>query len=137
MRTSSRSITIETKSRVQLLDITRYVEQAVKDSGVASGICLVHVAHATAGIIANENESGLTSDFLRKIEQLFPWDGDYMHNRIDDNAASHLAAGFIGNSRTFPIEAGRLRRGTWQNILLVELDGPRSRRSVEVTVIGE
>jgi len=92
--------------------------------------------HATAAVICNENESGFIHDVLQKVKELFPPGAGYMHDRIDDNASSHIGSAFIGASRTFPVNSGRLVRGTWQNIFLLELDGPRSRRNVNVHVIG-
>jgi secondary thiamine-phosphate synthase enzyme len=106
-------------------------------SGVKEGICSISVPHATAAIIANENESGLVGDLLNKIEDLFPISFSYSHNVIDDNADAHLAAAFLGHSRAFPVARGRMVRGTWQSIFFVELDGPRSRRDVHLLAIGE
>jgi secondary thiamine-phosphate synthase enzyme len=88
-------------------------------------------------VIANEHENGLMEDILSKIEDLFPESASYAHNAIDDNAHAHLASAFLGHSRMFPIVDGRLIRGTWQSIFLVELDGPRSRRNVCLQAIGE
>jgi len=98
---------------------------------------LVHASHATAAIICNEHEGGLIHDILRKVKELFPPSAGYLHDRIDDNASSHVASALIGASRTFPIDDARLVRGTWQNIFLLELDGPRTRRTVNVHIIGE
>jgi secondary thiamine-phosphate synthase enzyme len=71
------------------------------------------------------------------IQNNFPAGAGYAHDQIDDNAASHVASAFIGQSRTIPVNNGKLIRGTWQNIFVVELDGPRKSRSVIVTVIGQ
>jgi len=109
----------------------------VSASKVEAGLCLVHASHATAAIICNENESGLVQDILRKVREIFPPGAGYLHDRIDDNASSHVASALIGASRTFPVEDGRLVRGTWQNIFLLELDGPRTRRVVNVHIVGE
>ncbi|RLE86505.1 MAG: YjbQ family protein [Thermoprotei archaeon] len=137
MRIYFKELTFRTHKRRELVDITSEVERAVAESGVANGICLVFAPHATAAIIANEHEPGLMSDMLRKVEEEYPWDGRWEHNRIDDNAAAHLASAFIGSARVFPVKNGRIVRGTWQNIFLVELDGPRSYRRVIVEVLGE
>lgn len=137
MKVYFRELTFSTQRRLQLVDITSEVERAVRESGVRNGICLVFAPHATAAIIANEHESGLMQDILRKIEEDFPRDGKWLHNRIDDNAAAHLASAFIEAARVFPVKDGRLIRGTWQNIFLVELDGPRSYRRVVIEVLGE
>ncbi|HEU16892.1 MAG TPA: YjbQ family protein [Nitrososphaeria archaeon] len=137
MKSSSREFTYSSSAEVELIDVTEDVERAVRESGVRSGICLISVPHATAAVVANEHEEGLLMDIIGLIRKLFPRDGKYLHNRIDDNAHAHLAATIIGSSRSFPVMDGRLVRGTWQNIFLVELDGPRSVRKVVVTVVGD
>jgi len=134
---ASKSIIISSTSRRQLIDITGEVQEFVREQHLANGICLISVPHATAAIVANENETGLMRDLLAKIEDLFPESGRYAHNAIDDNADAHLAASFLGHSRSFAIAKGRLVQGTWQNIFLVELDGPRSRREVHLQVLGD
>ena len=133
---TKKTLTLDTSTRQQLIDITRHVNGFVEDSGISDGLLIISVPHATAAIIANENEPGLTKDILNRIRELFPESSDYSHNRIDDNADAHLAATFLGHSRTFPIENHRLVRGTWQNIFVVELDGPRSRREVHLNIIS-
>ena len=137
MKNFAKSITLSTKEKYQLIDLTQTIEEIVSDSQVAKGLCLVHASHATAAIICNEHESGLIQDILRKVKEIFPPGAGYMHDRIDDNASSHIASALIGASRTFPIEDGQLVRGTWQNIFLLELDGPRSRRNINIHIMGE
>jgi len=132
-----KELAIRTQRRRELVDITYEVERAVAESGVTNGMCLVFAPHATAAVIANEHERGLVNDILRKFTEEFPDDGEWEHNRIDDNAAAHLASAFVGSARFFPVKEGRLVRGTWQNIFLVELDGPRASRKVVVEVMGE
>ncbi len=128
---------ISTSRRIQAIDITDKVNKVVEKSGLKNGLCQVFVPHATAGIILEEAESGLLRDIENKVEDMFPKGTGYEHDRIDDNASSHLGSGFIGQSRTLPIKDGRIVRGTWQRPLLIEMDGPRSRRRVFVTVMGE
>lgn len=130
-------LTISSSQRRELIDITDQVLSFVENGGVDDGLCTVSAPHATAAIIVNENENGLVADILAKIENLFPQSSRYAHNAIDDNADAHLAAAFLGHSRSFPVARGRLVRGTWQNIFLVELDGPRSRRQIHLQLIGE
>lgn len=125
---------IKTEEPVQVIDITRQVNDAVRESGVAEGICLVYILHTTTGIIINEVESGLVADLLRRLASLAPPRNGYLHDRIDDNAHAHLQAVLLGNSRTIPFEEGCLALGTWQRVLFVELDGPR-RRSVLIKVL--
>lgn len=133
----SKVLTLSSSERRQLIDVTHEVLSFVEHGGVANGVCVVSLPHATAAVVVNENEKGLVRDILAKIEDLFPESSRYAHNAIDDNADAHLAASFLGHSRTFPITNGRVVRGTWQNIFLVELDGPRSRREIHIQIIGE
>jgi len=128
-------IILSTSKKIELVNITSQVEEKVAQSGVEKGICLIFLPHATAALWVNEDETGLKEDFLRMIKNLFP-EGEYKHNLIDNNAQAHLGSGFLGQSQVFPVENGRLIRGTWQNIFLVELDGPRAQRRVLVEVIG-
>jgi secondary thiamine-phosphate synthase enzyme len=123
--------------RRELIDLTSEVTQFVRETGVREGICVVSVPHATAAVLVNEHERGLLKDMLAKIEEVFPTHAQYDHNAIDDNADAHLAAAFLGHTRSFPISDGELIRGTWQNIFLVELDGPRSRRDIVIQAIGD
>ena len=133
----TRSINLSSSKRLELIDITRNVEEAVSASGIDEGQCIVHAPHATAAIVINEHEEGLVDDILTKVGQLFPRDKNYRHNRIDDNADSHLASTFLGSTKVIPILGGKMKRGTWQNIFLVELDGPRTYREVVIQVLGE
>jgi len=120
-------ISIKTDQRYQLVDITNQVESVVAESKTKNGLCLVFVAHSTAAIVLTENESGLKNDWLKILKKLVEGE-EFKHNRIDDNADSHILSGLLGQGKTIPIENGRLVRGTWQQIFLVELDGPRTRR---------
>lgn len=136
LRVHFKELNISTNSRYELVDITSEVERAVKESGIKNGICLIFAPHATAAIVANEHESGLMRDILTKIQEEYPRDGKWLHNRIDDNAAAHLASAFISSARIFPVRNGYLIRGTWQNIFLVEMDGPRSMRKIVIEIMG-
>lgn len=132
-----KELAFRTQKRRELIDITYEVERVVAESGITNGLCLVFAPHATAAIVANERERGLMNDILRKLEEDYPSDGRWEHNLIDDNASAHLASAFIGSARVFPVKDGKLVRGTWQNIFVVELDGPRPSRRVLVEVMGE
>jgi secondary thiamine-phosphate synthase enzyme len=132
------TIKIRTTERFQLVDITRSVEEAVLKSGVKNGIVLVFAPHATAAIIVNEHETGLLSDIVDKVKEFTePGSPRWRHNRVDDNAHAHIGSALFGADRVFPVVNGRLARGTWQNIFLLEMDGPRINREVVVVVIGE
>ena len=120
---------ISTKERYELIDITERVERIVQESDIKNGLVLVFIPHSTAGIILTENESGLKEDWLKVLKKLVS-DFDFFHNRIDNNADSHILSGLIGQGKTLAIENGRLIRGTWQQIFLAEFDGPRTRKVI-------
>ena len=124
-------IEFETHEKIEVIDITEKVESIVKKEGVEEGICIIHAPHATAAIILNENESGLKEDIISIMKDLF-FKRKYKHNLIDNNGASHISSIFLGQTKVLPIHEGRLVRGTWQSILFLELDGPRSLRRVVV-----
>ncbi len=118
---------IRTKKKQEMVDITGRVADLVKHSGVQDGICLIYVPHATAAIAINENaDPNVCEDILEALEALVP-EGKWRHDRIDDNAAAHIKATILGPSEAVPVRGGRLRLGTWQSLMLVELDGPRDR----------
>jgi secondary thiamine-phosphate synthase enzyme len=129
-----KEFSISSKDRYQLIDITSEVEEVVADSGAKDGLCLVFVPHSTAAIVLTENEEGLKKDWLIVLKKLVSG-FDFLHDRIDNNADSHILSGLLGQGKTLPIEKGRLIRGTWQQIFLAELDGPRERR-VSVSVLS-
>ncbi len=137
MKVFSKEVRFRTSERRELINITRLVEEVVEESGVRNGLAVIYAPHATAAIIVNEDEPGLKNDILRWVEENIPWDGKWLHNRIDDNAAAHIASALISSCRVIPVVNGRLYRGTWQEIFLLELDGPRASRRVLVQVIGE
>jgi len=120
---------ILTKEKYQLIDITEKVEEIVKESEIENGFVLVLTLHSTAGILLNENEPGLKQDWLKVFKKITSGI-DFAHNRTDNNADAHIIAGLIGNEKTLALENGRLIRGTWQQIFLVELDGPRTRKVI-------
>ena len=107
-------------------NITRQVEQAVRESGVEDGICVVHCPHTTAGLTVNENaDPDVVSDLLYALDKTFPDRPEFRH--MEGNTTAHLKASCMGNRVTLPVERGRLVLGTWQGIYFCEFDGPRSR----------
>jgi secondary thiamine-phosphate synthase enzyme len=123
---------VKTSSKQQVVDITRVVEGAVEKSGVANGLCLVYLPHATAAIIVGEYEPNLERDYLRFFSEFVP-KGNYEHNAIDDNAEAHLKSAFFGPGKEFAVSGGKLVLGTWQSIMLCEFDGPKT-RTVNIVV---
>lgn len=118
------TITVETEDRLQVVDVTDSVRDAVPDD--ATGTCTVFVQHTTAAVTVNEGEPRLASDLEGALSDLVP-DTGWCHDEIDDNADSHVRSLLVGPSETIPVEDGALALGTWQSVLLVECDGPRTR----------
>jgi secondary thiamine-phosphate synthase enzyme len=124
---------IRSHRQYEMLDITERVAELVRQSKMAEGICSVYVTHATAAIVINENyDPNVCEDVLDALGKLIP-EGVWRHDRVDNNAAAHIKSAILGPGETIPVRDGKLVLGTWQAIMLVELDGPRDRRVV-VTV---
>jgi len=125
-----------TTAEQECLDITEQVRAVVRASGVRAGLCHVMALHATAAIVVNENDDpNIGVDLLDALERAVPRRGGWRHDRIDGNAHAHIKAAVLGPAETLPVREGDLLLGTWQGIMLVELDGPRARRRVAVTVL--
>ena len=137
MKVVTKELRFSTRGEIDLVDITRDVERIVEESGIENGQVLVFVPGATGAIVTIEHESGLLEDFKRALKELIPNGNGYLHDRIDDNAHSHLRATLLGASECFPVVNGRLVRGTWQQIFFVELDVRPRHRRVIVQVMGE
>jgi secondary thiamine-phosphate synthase enzyme len=122
--------TVSTSRKVEVVDITDQVADKIsKDANAV----LVYVPHATAAIVINEFEPNIAKDmeeYFGKLSSRKPGTGDWAHDQIDDNAGSHLGSATLGPSAFIPIENGEMQLGTWQRIILVDLDGPRTRRII-------
>ena len=128
-----KTLTVRTGARADLVEITPQVEEAVRESGIATGICLVHVPHTTAGVTVNENaDPSVKTDIMDGLERMAPSNAGYRH--MEGNADSHIKASLMGSSVLLPIEGGRLVLGVWQGIFLCEFDGARTRQ-VNVQVV--
>ncbi len=127
-RVESTSISVPTSSRFQLVDVTVRIQEWLSTVNAGDGMLLVYSPHTTAGVIVNEAEPGLMEDILDLLREITRPGGGWRHNRIDDNAHAHLAQVLVGNSRVIPVARGSLVLGTWQRVMLLEMDGPRSRR---------
>ena len=129
------SFTLTTDRRRNILDITDMVAEALCGMDMDAGLICISVPHCTCCVYVNENEAGLLEDTLLLLDNI-GGTGNWRHDRIDNNADAHLCAALVGNSVTLPVRGGRMELGTWQRVMLVELDGPRTRR-VTVTAIRD
>ena len=128
-------LALQTKSRVQFVDVSDLVEQEIKKCGVQEGFFYLFVPHTTAGITINENaDPDVIRDLTVSLERLVPRNGDYQHG--EGNSDAHLKASLMGFSCMVPIRQGHLDVGTWQGIYFCEFDGPRQRR-VKFNVVSD
>lgn len=138
MRVAEASIEIRTPARVAIVNLSRQVEDRIRSAGVARGVALLSVPHTTCGLCVNEDEEGLRRDLEHlagSLVDLVRPPGGFHHDRVDDNARAHLTAALLGHSVNLRIRDGAPALGTWQSVLLVEIDGPRDRR-VDLVCLG-
>ena len=127
---------VSTTRSCECIDVTDRVRAIVRESGVEAGLCHVAVLHATAAIVVNENDDpNIGVDLLSALDRMVPQHAGWLHDRVDNNAAAHIKASILGPAETLPVADGDLVLGTWQGIMLVELDGPRADRRIAVTII--
>ena len=115
---------VSTGERLSVVDVTDRVREALPDD--AEGVVTVHVDHTTAAVTVNEAEPRLLGDFETALSDLVPDEG-WDHDALDGNADAHVRAMLVGPSVTVPVRDGGPDLGTWQSVLLVECDGPRTR----------
>jgi len=138
MKSYRKELTIGTKTRRAFVNITPQVEEALKESGISEGLCLVNAMHITASVFINDNESGLHSDFEHWLEKLAPEKPyeQYAHNGYEDNADAHLKRTVMGREVVVAVTKGKLDFGTWERIFYGEFDGKRDKRLL-IKIIGE
>ena len=145
MQLVSHYLTFDTTEAIDILDITADIQQQVTAIGVTQGHVVVFSCHTTTALTVNEAEERLLVDIKTYLRKLAPPQDRYLHNDLhlrdvppDEpiNAHSHLMAMTLGNSETVPILDGQLALGTYQSIMLVDLDGPRQGRTVLIQICG-
>ncbi|RKX79047.1 MAG: YjbQ family protein [Spirochaetes bacterium] len=138
MKVLTKELWFQTRQRREFINITRMVEDLVKQSGVRDGLCLVNAMHITASVFINDDESGLHRDFDRWLEKLAPYQpvSQYDHNNGEDNADAHLKRQIMGREVVVAVTDGKLHFGPWEQIFYGEFDG-RRRKRVLVKIIGE
>ncbi|MGY4706844.1 secondary thiamine-phosphate synthase enzyme YjbQ [Candidatus Bipolaricaulota sp. J31] len=138
MKSYRKELWFNTETRVALINITPQVEEAVRESGIKEGLCLVNAMHITSSVFINDDEEGLHEDFLKWLEGLAPHDPErYKHNLTgEDNADAHLKRQIMGREVVVAITDGKLDFGPWEQIFYGEFDGRRPKR-VLIKIIGE
>ncbi len=121
-----RTLAVATRSRVEMIDITEEVADAIRQEGVAEGIAVVFVPHTTAGVTINENaDPDVTRDIVAETNKIVPFDDGYRHS--EGNSAAHVKSCLFGPSLALVVSGGRPVLGTWQAVYFCEFDGPRHR----------
>jgi secondary thiamine-phosphate synthase enzyme len=128
-----------TQGYCDVIDLTDDVEELVRSSGVRDGLVVVANPGSTASITTIEYEPGLVDDLREAAERVAPSRATYKHDLRwgDGNGFSHVRAAVFGPSATLPVRGGRVARGTWQQVVLVDFDNRPRSREVVVTVVGE
>jgi secondary thiamine-phosphate synthase enzyme len=129
MITHTEYMTVNTKKRYEILDITERVEEVRTNAGLRDGYILVSTMHITASIFVNDHEPGLWSDIMKWLENLAPAQPDYEHHRTgEDNADAHLKRMLLGHQVLVPVTDGKLDLGPWERVHYGEFDGRRPKR---------
>lgn len=131
---SSKKLILNSSRNFEIIDITSMINDEID---IKSGIVNIFSKHSTSAIVVNENESGLLNDLELMLGDLVSDNYSWQHDRIDNNAKSHLKSFLLSSSETIPISNGKLDLGTWQSVFFVELDGPRKNRTVNLTFISD
>lgn len=120
------TVYLRTSERCSMTNITTQVAEAVAQSGVESGLCLIHAPHTTAAITVQEGyDPDVTRDVLAHLAKTVPENGDYLH--AEGNSDAHLKSLLVGANQLLPIEFGKLQLGRWQAVFFCDFDGPRER----------
>ena len=139
MKSFHKELWFEIPSRMDFINITRDVEEAVVTSRIQEGLCLVNAMHITASVFINDDEPGLHRDYKKWLEDLAPHAplSRYDHNLTgEDNGDAHHKRQIMGREVVVAVTEGRLHFGTWEQIFYGEFDG-RRRKRVLVKIIGE
>ena len=125
---------LNTNKKFQIIDITSKINEL---TAIEEGIVNIFSKHSTSAIVVNENEKGLLEDFEFMLENLIDDKYSWQHDRIDNNATSHLKSFLLSSSETLPVKNSKLDLGTWQSVFFFFFYGPRSSRTVNFTFIGK
>jgi secondary thiamine-phosphate synthase enzyme len=129
------TLSLNTGSRIEFLDLTSRIQEVVGESGVREGLCQIFVPHTTAAVTINENaDPSVKADILMVLNKLISEKEPYRHS--EGNSPAHIKASLLGPQLTVLVSEGRLLLGTWQGIYFCEFDGPR-RRKLHVKVVAD
>ncbi|MBW1670063.1 MAG: YjbQ family protein [Deltaproteobacteria bacterium] len=122
------SISIKSKARTELIDITGQIQQTIASSGAGDGLAFIYVPHTTAGLTINEGaDPAVQRDLISVLNEIVPWEYDYHH--LEGNSPAHIKSSLVGSGVQVIFENRQLCLGTWQKIFFCEFDGPRNRKA--------
>jgi secondary thiamine-phosphate synthase enzyme len=134
------TLTFTTKNPIEIIDITASVKKFVEEVGVQEGLLTVASPHTTVGVVINERCEKLEQDMINFLGRLAPAQAAYQHNQVASdgrpNAHSHLLSLLLPSQLTIVISGGKLNLGKWQSVFMIELDGPRPERKVNLSLMG-
>ncbi|HJY10659.1 MAG TPA: secondary thiamine-phosphate synthase enzyme YjbQ [Nitrososphaeraceae archaeon] len=139
MKVLSETIQVHSEGECDIIDITEQLSNAVKESKIENGNVTIFVSGSTAAITTIEYEPGLIADFPEMLSRIVPKNIEYKHDNTwhDGNGHSHVRASLLGPSLTVPVIHGKLTLGTWQQIILIEMDTRPRNRNVILQIMGE
>ncbi|MDQ3969883.1 MAG: secondary thiamine-phosphate synthase enzyme YjbQ [Thermoproteota archaeon] len=139
MSVITRTITVRSHGENDMIDITPQISEATKATMLQDGIVTIFVSGSTAAVTTIEYEPGLKKDFPKMLARIAPSEIEYEHDNTwhDGNGHSHVRASLIGPSLTVPFNNTGLMLGTWQQIVLLEMDTRPRERKIVLQIIGE
>lgn len=130
-----RTLTVPTRRREEMVDVTGLVRESVREAAVRDGVCLVYSPHTTCGVTVNEGwDPDVVADAVSHLRELVPHEHGFRHG--EGNSDAHIKTMLVGAATSLPVSGGELRLGRWQAVFLCEFDGPRS-RELWVVVTGD
>lgn len=137
MKTHTKYLLFKTKKRIEFINITEEVFQAIEESEVKEGFCHVNAMHITSGVYINDAEDGLIEDIQEWLEKIAPLGLNYKHHQTgEDNGDAHLKRMIVGHEVTIPITDGKADFGPWEQVYYAEFDGKRDKRVI-IKIIGK
>lgn len=139
MAVITKTLRVKTKGEDDIVNISKQTSKAVENSGIKNGTVTIFVSGSTAALTTIEYEPGLLSDLPKMLERIAPKNIDYGHEQMwhDGNGHSHVRASLVGPSLTVPFSNRNLMLGTWQQIVLLELDTRSRERDLVLQIVGE
>jgi secondary thiamine-phosphate synthase enzyme len=115
---------VKTSARIEMVDITAQVNEAIAGTKCDDGLCNIFIPHTTASVIVSENwDPDVTTDILAQLQKIVPHEAGYRHS--EGNSQAHILSVMLSTSINIPVRSGKLALGKWQGVMLVEFDGPR------------